>query len=276
MASYPATLLRFFTLNANSISAIQDEKFWFSSSDKFNDPFEFECRLDVNAHGYSLSDEDLAKMPQLAKRALGEEYSLDGMKELARAASSEFDELIHRVYAAHANKFLRRMGVCCFFPESALLNPLYWAHYADSHNGFAVEIDARKAVEISTEVEKPETGSEQADKLTGRVLAPVVYRPAPVSMELPMDTETQINLLARAMSTKSPPWRDEKEWRFIQYDRANQLVSLGPVITKIYFGLRVPDHQKRLIRSVTDDRYQYYEALVNIGTYDFRFQRLPL
>lgn len=43
MKTLPNKLFRFQALNANNLNALRARKLWFSSIDKFNDPFEFYC-----------------------------------------------------------------------------------------------------------------------------------------------------------------------------------------------------------------------------------------
>lgn len=242
----PEKLYRFRSLSANSLSAIQDQQFWFSTIDHFNDPHEFLFSLDTKMFDWisegCKAPEEIAKAIELFGSFVSEE-------EIKQAADSgTLSKTLRAGAYALIRKNIQKFGVCCWFEN--LANILFWSHYADSHRGFCVEIETSK-IELHT-------------------LAKVNYVDAPPIIDI-WGNDEDFERNKRIVLTKGQSWQYEGEWRFIKH-QGNQLFSIGSnAVSAVYFGWRMSGEHKSLIRNVTKDSCQYYDSILDPETYEIDF-----
>lgn len=154
-------------INQYSVGNIEDENICFCELDSFNDPFE-----GVGQFLYTITAEE-----QLYWDSIGSNLPL----AIADRIQKESRELI---------KFKNR--VFCTTEKND--NPLMWAHYAYSHQGFCVGYESKDIQKICTQLNK------------------VNYCSTPPSISIEnYDYKDILNLLFH----KSDDWRYEEEWRAI-------------------------------------------------------------
>lgn len=114
---FPKTLYKYYRVNVNTINAIKKPYLWYTSLDKYNDPYEGLCNPKSD---YTL-DEINTWMSRISQaRYVSKEHFYKGLNEAMLAD-------------------LRNSRVCCFSRKCNDI--LMWAHYADSYKGICVEYD---------------------------------------------------------------------------------------------------------------------------------------
>lgn len=122
-------------------------------------------------------------------------------------------------------KAYRSTGVTCFC--RSITNPLLWSHYAASHNGFAIGLDAAHSY----------FGGDQG--IGKRFLLDVRYEDVPPSVERFGINEIQM----AAMLTKPTCWAYEQEVRLIK-QQGNELIAIPrDMIKEIVFGAKMTSNR---------------------------------
>jgi hypothetical protein len=152
-------------------------------------------------------------------------------------------------------------------------NLLMWAHYAESHKGFAIGFDACHAYFDQRH---------HSEDLI-RHLAPVVYsenRPAAVLLNPSLsESEQAARFSAGFLLTKSIDWQYEREWRMLRsvdeasenIDLAGELICLydfpPEAVTDVIVGCRTSASARATLLALrTDLRFahvQWWEACIN-------------
>lgn len=193
----------------NSLSALKENKIWFSQGIKFNDPFDCSVNVPVNLMSKEALKEFICKNitnSEIFEIAKNNDYILNEVinkqmedsRLLIDTLGVEHHELapIFNIVAAT----LLRSFVCCFSTTST--NPLLWSHYADSHSGFCIRF--KKEI-LLRDLPISEFGS-------------VIYNNEPVNVMKGIYDGS--NLAKNIIFSKSEAWAYEKEYRFIHNELA--------------------------------------------------------
>lgn len=124
---------------------------------------------------------------------------------------------------------MRSFGVACFTENWDM--QLFWAHYADKHQGICVEYNVR-SLDIAT---APSNAS---------------YRPLSVqyTSELPSFCLSEVlftphQVMPRALATKHIDWAYEREWRLIHFPGPGvHPIPDGMELSAIYVGARTQNN----------------------------------
>jgi hypothetical protein len=157
-------------------------------------------------------------------------------------------EKSQRIASATWDDYLSKLPILCLTETHE--DPLMWAHYADCHTGAVVQFEcvrerdsvllAALPVKYTERVPYIGTMDEWICHLTGKHL-------------IDYDLHFQ-----RLVTTKSPHWAYEREWRLINFtdnndDGRHMFDRFWPEeIEAVYFGCRVKDED---IRDVLDSRH---------------------
>ena len=105
MTKPPTPLYRFRTGSLNTLSELVDNYIWLANSVSFNDPFEFDFKLD-----------------------------LTGVKVKNKSKNQSIEQMTNT-----AKNFLMKAGIACF--TTVLDSILMWSHYSQNHTGVVVQYD---------------------------------------------------------------------------------------------------------------------------------------
>ena len=142
----------------------------------------------------------------------------------------------------------KERSVCCFSVSAQ--NHLMWSHYADHHRGVCLLYD------FPAEYIPSRYSSETGDPFYMVGCASVDYGENEFYKWLfegdindPISSQPTVNAAAKLLVSKAPCWSYEEEVRlimsqpgFVGYDRNH--------LTQVIFGLRTPERQMALIRSL--------------------------
>ncbi len=202
----------------------KNNKIFFSSPRHFNDPFDCRVFPDYNS---GTPDQIFTKMLEHATR----DNPRLNSKEIKEIAKSEFRKNIKiirtpELMAKRMNEIVdTTLGVCSFTEKNN--NLLMWAHYADSHDGFCVEFDAKILSQIFINHIKIE-------ELI--FLKKMKYRNEYPLVNPYLITYT-VKEFIKLVTTKSKDWEYEQEWRAVYSEHPDEGIELpDEIITGIYFG----------------------------------------
>lgn len=160
---------------------------WYSAACNFNDVFD----CDISIDDQKVFNEALKLLPDKRGIRSGSKMWKDFreiMKQQLQELRTEFDELRNTT------------GVSCFSESEDSL--LMWAHYANNHRGMCVEYDL---LEIN--------------RILRFTAIPVIYSGERTCFNffIPESIEQDgLKLFIQSVTSKSPEWSYEKEWRIIR------------------------------------------------------------
>lgn len=187
----PALLYKYYSDNELYLNSVRNNQMWYSAPCNFNDVFDCDISIDKK----KVFNEALKLFPDQRGIRQGSKMWRDFkgvINQQLRKLRDHFDEL------------RQTTGVSCFSESDHSL--LMWAHYANNHRGMCVEYDL---LEISNTL-----------KFTP---IPVIYskeRSCFNFFDLQNLEKDTIQLFIRSLSSKSPEWSYEREWRIIRDQEA--------------------------------------------------------
>jgi len=183
----PATIFKYYPDKLERLADIKANKMWYSAPIAFNDVFD--CDIAIDEKG--IFDNALLMCPD--KRGI-------------RKGSPKWKELrstIHQAIRSFRSTWetLRtQTGISCFSESEK--SHLMWAHYANNHRGMCVEYDLLKV-----------------NKQLRFTPVPVIYSVDRVcfrSINMDSIDRDSLSVFIESVSSKSPEWSYEKEWRIIR------------------------------------------------------------
>ena len=183
----PSSLYKYYSDTELCLNSIQNNQIWYSAPCNFNDVFD----CDISIDDKKVFNEALKLFPD--KRGI--RPGSNAWKNFRLTMNQQL-----RVLRATFEELRKTTGVSCFSELNDSL--LMWAHYANNHRGICVEYDL---IEVN--------------RVTQFTAIPVIYsdeRPCfrffdPKSIE--KDT---YRLFIHSLTSKSPEWSYEKEWRIVR------------------------------------------------------------
>ena len=199
---YPRFLYKFRRLqNAEDMKHLREiivrSELWLSSPDNFNDPFDMSAKF--------VFDATVEERRQKVRDVLKEQgKKFHEIERLLPEFMRKFDEenLVDRL-----RKTTKEIGVCAFAGDPR--NILMWSHYASNHEGLCLVFEIARDPKTFTDA------------------LPVEY-----SVDYPVlnwfrDFDQDSDTL-RIVRRKHKGWEYEKEWRIIEFKKANMHIKFLP------------------------------------------------
>lgn len=187
----PAYLYKYYRDDTKNLNAVKENKMWYSAPCKFNDIFD--CDISI--------DEEKIFEQEIKTSAIGKGIT---------PGSTRWNEikktLGHHVHLMKSNleAVINEMGVSCLSESYKSL--LMWGHYTGNHRGICVKY---KLSRIFSEL--------------NLLPMPVIYSDRKICLNSFQQGITDNNLVKfciQSVTTKSPEWRYEQEWRIIRDQKA--------------------------------------------------------
>lgn len=187
----PASIYKYYSDNELNMDSLKNNKMWYSAPCNFNDVFD--CDIFINEE--KIFNDFLKLIPDKRTVRVGSKIWIE-LKSIIRK------EIKKLRYDFDASKY--KIGVSCFSESEDSL--LMWAHYANNHRGMCVEynlLDINSVLDFSA--------------------IPVIYSENQACFDF-FDEESiekdTSKLFIESLSSKSPEWSYEKEWRIIRDQEA--------------------------------------------------------
>lgn len=187
----PASLYKYYSDSTRNLENVMNNKMWYSAPSKFNDIFDCDIIVDEEKVSKSI----LEMCPSMKGMRVGSPMWKSFKADIRRSIKTTQDMF---------TRMRSEMGIACLSELDDSL--LMWAHYANNHAGMCVEYEL---LEINHQL------------LFTPI--PIIYSEERVSFNS-FDTSTverdATKMFVESLTTKSPDWSYEKEWRIIRDDGA--------------------------------------------------------
>ncbi len=274
------------TQNKKQIDAFKNDTIYAVTANRFNDPYDTLVRYDQEeikryvssimnretlegmkswfAQGKDLSEEVKRMLPDgltdFLKNML---LSIDDLSVLEDKMEKSRNQMINLIetYFPILTEMAKRYSAMACFSES-VKSVLMWSHYANSHQGFALEYDFRPTLE------KP---------IKNVGIYPVIYDEERMDVSLYMAwsflrfigievNNPDITAYLKIALHKSSIWAYEQEWRLIDStpriitDTKPSAIRYKPVA--IYYGQQISGNYKAQLHEIAQEKkikeYQMY------------------
>jgi hypothetical protein len=210
---------------------LTENKIFFSSASKFNDPFDSSINIQkekIETISDSRAIEYIKKLIKMENPSLSDE-------ECEAQAKNKYDKnlkndpeniVFSHKYAQDAA--YENFGIFCL--SEIRHNILMWSHYANSHRGICIGFNTATLSAYFLEFFKKYQLAISPFKVYYQENCPIIdpEQPAKINFE-------------RQFTIKSIDWNYEKEWRFILFDRTNIEIEIpNEAISVIILGCRIP------------------------------------
>jgi hypothetical protein len=247
----PRRLYKYFPINDNTFNVLRKNSLWFSSPNKFNDPFD--CKLKIN-FGKTKEETRSNLLRFFSGIFINEEVKekLINFSSKTKRFNVLFNQMTHFV-------FDESVGVCCF--SQYCDSPLMWAHYAESHRGICLMFNNRKMNFIK------------------RNLIPVQYYSDYPVFDLSEYRDNQFQeFLLNLLSSKFNDWAYEFEWRAIKEKGADRLFRFEKdFLEGIIFGINISDENKNKIKQIMRRKkasdIKYFQAIMSDSDYKIKIMK---
>jgi hypothetical protein len=266
---------------------VKKQKVWLSSPSQLNDPLE--CRIGEIPKIWETETIRLLEEAQIMG-VLVKLPSCEPPKQLFSLSEREtkkwlkrFKKLNHRrrvkamtsLYSEHGillskpenifkdmRKRLSSVGI--FSLSETCCNELMWAHYGANHQGIVFGFSAsndcklasdRHCLPVAYAREKPTFKAGFTNEV--QIMAPGSGVPNVLRVSFEDDT------FRSAISTKTPVWEYEKEWRYIE--EKHGLFDFPGILSQVVFGMRMNKerrgHYKNLISQYIQNDVEFFEII---------------
>lgn len=189
MCYAPSSLYKYYSDKPRNLEAVKNNKMWYSAPCDFNDVFDCDLAIDEK--------EIFNSVLQMVPDKRGIRTGSPIWKQLKGTVNQKIRE-----FQAEFEELRTKMGIACL--SEAYDSLLMWAHYANNHRGMCVEYELL-----------------EFNRQLGFSPVPVVYSDERVSIHTIETLERDIQgLFVESLTSKSPEWSYEKEWRIIRDDGA--------------------------------------------------------
>ncbi|HKO46871.1 MAG TPA: DUF2971 domain-containing protein [Polyangiaceae bacterium] len=220
MTKVPDRLYKFRDLGDNTRKLIEGRQLYLNSVTKFNDPFEFRFRGQMDEEPDPEQWKSWINLADLTEEQKTHLLALS-MAEVARVigvTSKQFRQQLEQ-----------QCGVFCLCQDAD--NLLLWAHYANSHKGICLEFDTSVAP-LNADIHE------------------VIYQTDLPVMSLPsVDFETFSD---QVLLGKSPHWKYEREWRLVKNNLTpnDRTLTYPPeALTGVILGCNFPDSERATLNA---------------------------
>ena len=247
---------------------LTDQAIWFASPATFNDPFD--CRIPFR---FDLipKDEQFKRVRELGSEvnpSWTEEKLQTEAEYAVRTAGvfSEDPEIREPAMRKYWQSISETYGVLSFAGEFRSI--LLWSHYADSHRGYCIEIDAHQLAKELFDLHRTDEHFVDVHRVVYREKLPIIIP----SNDQNEDLKRHMTLL----TTKSSAWKYEREYRFIYVAKTNLARSISKgAIKRVILGCQMSPHHREEICELVSMQLpntEVWEAVKSPDEFKLEFQ----
>lgn len=296
----PPVLFKYRDDSERTESIFKDRKVWLSCPSQLNDPLE--CKIGEIPKNWQESTIRQLEQGQLLGIAgipgrimTSNLFSLNARQ--TKLWWKRFRTLSHKQKVAAMRKLYSEHGIELSRPEEIFRDmrkrlsavgifslsecndsELMWSHYGASHSGLAIGFEcnptsrlsnSRHTIKVSYLSEKPVFSAGFANEVS-------FYATESGGLHSKSRVSFEDKVFRAALSTKTPTWAYEREWRYVE--EASGLHDLPAPIVSVTFGLNMPADRRRyyrqLIASSALGNVSFYEVLLSSSMNGFTIKRL--
>ena len=272
----PSILFKYRDDSENTEKIITDHKVWLSTADKLNDPLE--CRTGVVP--LKLKNEIISQMeggqllglmgmpfssPSDTLYSLTPKQTRQWRKRIKKLPHKRRVKALRLLHDQHGIQLsnpkktfevfeeqLRQVGI--FSLSETADNELMWAHYANSHEGIALGFERNSGNLLGNDVHTIPV-EYKLDKPTfsgGASTVASISKQDNGALQSHVSFSLEDPTLRSSISTKTPSWDYEKEWRYVEL--SSGLFDFPGKLVKIVFGV-----------NLSEERRNHYRKLVKLS-----------
>ena len=264
MKEIPNNIYKYRAFDQNNYyeNLISKNELFFSSPNKFNDPFD--CKVVPN---YEIgTDDDMFKLFLWYVENDHPNLSKQGQLKIAQKNYSDNLNILKspELFSRRIEKIINNMfGVCSFSEDKS--NLLMWAHYSNCHQGFCVEYNAPRLFSVCLDYMK--------------INELILIEQVKYSKNYPIINPYKINSpdeLINWIIAKSIDWEYEKEWRLIYNFHPYTILTFNDdIMTSIYFGVHCSETNIEKIRKLVQHKInkpKLFKAILKRYEFGIEFQ----
>lgn len=225
-SSYPKFLYKFYSWNKSyNRDLIIHNQIYFSSVDKFNDPFENIVPIDYTNFDYKDWIERIIEINKskgiynnLSNNSITAHAISDYLEQVAKGRLQNLDEM-NRLQYEYRKKYF-----AIFSMSATKKNILLWFHYSNSHKGICISYSTPELIKFIRDKYSEDGYEILLEKVD-------YYRVFPFFDRREYDDPR--DFMIKSLVTKSSDWKYEKEYRLISN------------LNKINFELNLPEGIKK-------------------------------
>lgn len=270
----PSTLFKYRDDSARTESIFKDKQVWLSSPGQLNDPME--CMTGEIPNVW-----EAATIRQLEISHLMGMYGIPGQNQPPTLFSlspretkrwfKRFRDLSHKqkvtamrqLYANHGielskpeaifrdmRKRLASVGI--FSLSEVNDSELMWSHYGSNHSGLAIGFgrntdcmlgNSRHTIQVTYASEKPVFKAGFKNEVA-------IHASSDGSTRSTSRVSFEDDVFRAAISTKTPAWAYEREWRYVE--ESSGLHAWPGRLVSVTFGLQMPSERRRYYRTLIE------------------------
>lgn len=292
----PEKLYRYRKYNQDTIKDLKTFIIRPSSPQFFNDPYDCQIFIDkneifekiqnANFKGYlskwlelNPNFESLLNLEQ--KKSFSEAFSQSN-QNLAltfKLFSPMFNKIIDETMYRCLDTIKQITKICCFSED--VKSPLMWAHYTDSHKGFAIEYDFRNyntpCVDCQNKCSQEHYESLfpvvysiekfNAKDFLSEYLLQILMSNFSKNLFIPQD---DVLAIYKIFLHKSLDWEYEKEWRFVSMCQTHPGIKVKP--SAIYLGCKMEQsNRNELCSFARENNIPIYQMYINFSQKEYSF-----
>lgn len=309
----PKNLYRYRFCNSNSFEALEKDKFLLTKPTLFNDPFDSLLYIDKERVLANINSPE-NKNPNLIEKLtndleyrqsqielFGEEFvdhflkvkpfkSLEEMKFFNSLSDKVYTSFVENLIDLSVKSLKQSSLVGCL--SEIIDSVLMWSHYAQNHQGFALNYDFNSRYSIDTGI-KGLKATEFADKklfpvrytkerfdATFYVIYNFIYNyyhQLGIKFEMPFFDKL---FYYKILLFKSPKWAYEKEWRIIKQvnleidDNKPDIDFIENIRPKaIYMGALISDENRyKLLEIARDKRIEVFQMRLDMFKNNYKLR----
>ena len=292
----PKKLFRYRICNENSFSALLDDRIYFCSPTKFNDPHDCLVYVDRNKLSSLLYQaDDISSIVKIMSnsRIFNNNFSpndyptiqyfrsklpnssteesalvLDSIESMDASVRNrlrnEWHALIQKIFSIQRELARKSESIACF--SEKFDSSLMWAHYAEYHKGFVLEYDTTELKGESIFSLFPVIyGNERYDATEYEIeILQWVKRYFFYGIAKALRATDQLHNI-KSTTYKGSDWEYEKEWRLLHSFSENNTSKNYSVKPKaIYLGSKISESNKNVILKLIEGKnMSVYEMYVD-------------
>lgn len=280
---YPSSLFRFRSVSENSLTALQENKMYFSSANYYDDPFDTYLKVDIPKLTSELKS-------TIENNPISYEFfhmllPSCSREQFLRAQNKITNPDAFSKSAIRLREYIQNNSYSICFCED-VQNEVVWLKYAENHRGYVIEYAINDEI-LKTEwnnyykanllpIYYSNNGYEANRYFSYKIAYSAIKNPSENPLLVAMMQKENICWESVKISTiKKKCHEYDKEWRLVPLDTLEKRECISWQPKSVTIGLRTPEYKKRLIISAaqTAGISEFYKMTIN--EHD-EFVRVPL
>jgi len=261
-----------FDENDRSISALVNRELWFSTGDRFNDPFDCTLNLPMVWANRESVRNFILESSNLVPKLQASGVQTDKINEIVNSTIEDFlsnpksfeSENAELIYEIISRNLTSALVFCLSKTES---NTLLWSHYAEYHTGFCVRFKKKNLL-----------GS-----LDIYHHGDIDYTAKPFNVIEDIHNNSDGLHAAKIICfRKSPDWKYEKEYRLVHSELSTEESLAKPfryssdVVDEIYFGVKASNENKiKLMKALEGQNVTFRNMIIPTDNMNYELQVGP-